>query len=185
MTTTLATAVASFTWAMLEYVLRGKPSVLGFCSGAVAGLVVITPSCGFVGATGSVFIGIAAGIVPFFACTKLKSWFHYDDALDTFGVHAVGGTLGAFLTGVFATAAANGNLIGPPATQNGLAKILGHSLWLEQLKAIAITIFLAVVASAIIGTVVKMFIGLRIAPEIERQGLDINEHGEEGYMVSG
>ena len=164
-TTTLATAVASFTWAMLEYVLRGKPSVLGFCSGAVAGLVVITPACGYVDSTGSVIIGVAAGVVPFFACTKLKSWFHYDDALDTFGVHAVGGTLGAFLTGLFATAAVNGNLSGAPATQNGLAKILGHSLWLEQLKAISITIFLAVVASAIIGVVVKAAIGLRIAPE--------------------
>jgi Amt family ammonium transporter len=185
MTTTLATAVASFTWAMLEYVLRGKPSVLGFCSGAVAGLVVITPACGFVDATGAVIIGIAAGAVPFFACTKLKSWFHYDDALDTFGVHAVGGTLGAFLTGFLATASVNGNLSGASATQNGLAKIVGHSLWLEQLKAIAITIFLAVVASAIIGAAVNAFIGLRISPDIERQGLDINEHGEEGYMVSG
>ena len=184
-TTTMATAVASFTWAMLEYVLRGKPSVLGFCSGAVAGLVVITPACGYVDPTGAVIIGIAAGIVPFFACTKLKSWFHYDDALDTFGVHAVGGTLGAFLTGLFATATVNGNLSGAPATQNGLAKMIGHSLWLEQLKAISITIFLAVVASAIIGFVVKAVIGLRIAPEVERQGLDINEHGEEGYMVSG
>src|SRR5437899_10700340 len=109
MTTTLATAVASFTWAMLEYGLRGKPSVLGFCSGAVGGLVVITPACGYVAPTGAVIIGIAAGIVPFFACTKLKSWFGYDVALDPFGIHAVGGTLGAFLTGVFATASVNPN----------------------------------------------------------------------------
>src|SRR5437660_2990438 len=104
MTTTLATAVASFSWAGLEWLLRGKPSVLGFCSGAVGGLVVITPACGFVDANGAVIIGALAGAVPFFACTKLKSWLGYDDALDTFGVHAVGGTLGAFLTGVFATA---------------------------------------------------------------------------------
>ena len=159
--------------------------MLGFCSGAVAGLVVITPACGYVDPTGAVIIGIAAGVVPFFACTKLKSWFHYDDALDTFGVHAVGGTMGAFLTGVLATATVNGNLSGAAGTQNGLAKILGHTLWLEQLKAIAITIFMAVVASAILGVAVKKLIGLRIAPEIERQGLDINEHGEEGYMVSG
>jgi Amt family ammonium transporter len=183
-TTTLATAVASFTWAMLEYALRGKPSVLGFCSGAVAGLVVITPACGYVDPTGAVIIGIAAGIVPFFACTKLKSWFHYDDALDTFGVHAVGGTLGAFLTGVLATAHVNPNLSASAATQNGLAKIIGHTLWLEQLKAIGITIALAVVGTAIIGSVVKAVIGLRTAPEIERQGLDINEHGEEGYITS-
>jgi ammonium transporter, Amt family len=185
MTTTLATAIGSFTWGMLEYTLRGKPSVLGFCSGAVGGLVVITPACGFVDPTGSVIIGVAAGVVPFFACTKLKSWFHYDDALDTFGVHAVGGTLGAFLTGLLATARVNANLSANVSTQNGLAKIVGHMLWLEQLKAIGITIVLAIAATAIIGGVVNAVIGLRIAPEIERQGLDINEHGEEGYMVSG
>jgi ammonium transporter, Amt family len=190
MTTTLATAIASFTWAMLEYALRGKPSVLGFCSGAVGGLVVITPACGYVDSTGAVIIGICAGIVPFFACTKLKSLLGYDDALDTFGVHAVGGTLGAFLTGLLATASVNSNLslsaTTPlnPATQNGLAKIIGHTLWLQQLKAIAITIALAVVGTAIIGAVVRGLIGLRIAPEIERQGLDINEHGEEGYITS-
>lgn len=174
-TTTLATAVASFTWAMLEYTLRGKPSVLGYCSGAVAGLVVITPACGFVDPTGAVVIGIAAAAVPFFACTRLKSWFHYDDALDTFGVHAVGGTLGAFLTGIFATAAANSNL----------QKLAGRLLWLEQLKAIAVTIVVAVVSTIVIAMIVRKTIGLRIAPEIERQGLDINEHGEEGYMTAG
>ncbi len=190
MTTTLATAIASFTWAMLEYALRGKPSVLGFCSGAVGGLVVITPACGYVDSTGAVIIGICAGIVPFFACTKLKSLLGYDDALDTFGVHAVGGTLGAFLTGLLATASVNSNLslsaTAPlnPATQNGLARVIGHTLWLQQLKAIAITIALAVVGTAIIGAVVRGLIGLRIAPEIERQGLDINEHGEEGYITS-
>lgn len=174
-TTTLATAVASFTWAILEYVLRGKPSVLGFCSGAVGGLVVITPACGFVDPTGAVLIGVAAGLVPFFACTKLKSWLGYDDALDTFGVHAVGGTLGAFLTGVFATASVNPNV----------AKLAPHFLWLEQLKAIGITIVVAVVGSVAIGLLVNAVVGLRIAPEIERQGLDINEHGEEGYMATG
>jgi Amt family ammonium transporter len=174
-TTTLATAVASFTWAMLEFGLRGKPSVLGFCSGALGGLVVITPACGFVDSTGAVVIGIAAGAVPFFACTKLKSWLGYDDALDTFGVHAVGGTLGAFLTGVFATASVNLNV----------AKVDKYSLWFEQLKAIGITILLAVIGSTIIGLLVNAVIGLRIAPEVERQGLDINEHGEEGYMTSG
>ena len=190
MATTLATAVASFTWAMLEYALRGKPSVLGFCSGAVGGLVVITPACGYVDPTGAVIIGIAAGIVPFFACTKLKSWLGYDDALDTFGVHAVGGTLGAFLTGVLATASVNPNLSlsasAPlnPATQNGLARIVGHTLWLEQSKAIGVTIVFAVAGSAIIGAIVRGLIGLRIAPDIERQGLDINQHGEEGYITS-
>ncbi|MEY2440121.1 MAG: ammonium transporter, Amt family, partial [Verrucomicrobiota bacterium] len=174
-TTTLATAVASFTWAMLEYILRGKASVLGFCSGAVGGLVVITPACGYVDSTGAVLIGVAAGLVPFFACTKLKSWLRYDDALDTFGVHAVGGTLGAFLTGIFATASVNSNL----------SKLANHALWFEQLKVIAVTIGFAVVGTTVIGLAVKVAIGLRVAPEIERQGLDINEHGEEGYMTAG
>jgi len=185
MSTTLATAIASFTWAMLEWMLRSKPSVLGFCSGAVGGLVVITPACGFVDANGAVIIGVLAGAVPFFACTKLKSWFHYDDALDTFGVHAVGGTLGAFLTGLLATVTVNSNLAGPAASQNGLAKIVGHTLWLEQLKAIAITIALALIGTSVIALVVRATLGLRITPEIERQGLDINLHGEEGYIVSG
>ena len=174
-TTTLATAVASFTWAALELLLRGKASVLGFCSGALGGLVVITPACGYVDSTGAVVIGVAAGLVPFFACTKLKSWFHYDDALDTFGVHAVGGTLGAFLAGVFATEAVNPNL----------AKLMNYVLWLEQLKAIGITVLVSIVGTVMIGTLVKAVIGLRIAPEVERQGLDINEHGEEGYMITG
>ena len=188
--TTLATAVASFTWAMLEYALRGKPSVLGFCSGVVAGLVVITPACGYVTPTGAVMIGVAAGIVPFFACTKLKSWLGHDDALDTFGIHAVGGTLGAFLTGLFATASVNPNIslsVGAslsPATQNGLARMIGHTLWLQQLKVIGVTILVAVIGSVIIGAIVRAIIGLRIPPEIERQGLDINQHGEEGYMTS-
>ena len=100
-------------------------------------------------------------------------------------MHAVGGTLGAFLTGLLATVRVNPNLSATVATQNGLGKIIGRLLWLEQLKAIALTILLAVAATAIIGAIVKTFIGLRIAPEIERQGLDINEHGEEGYIVSG
>src|SRR6266404_5977430 len=185
MTTTLATAVGSFTWGMLEYTLRGKPSVLGFCSGAVGGLVVITPACGFVDATGAVIIGILAGAIPFFACTKLKSWFHYDDALDAFGIHAVGGTLGAFLTGIFATAVVNPNLLASVAKRNGLATVVGHTLWLEQLKAMGITIALAVIGTAMVAAVVRATIGLRIAPDIERQGLDINVHGEEGYIPSG
>src|SRR5439155_4947366 len=129
------------------------------------------PSCGFVDATGAVLIGVAAGAVPFFACTTLKSWFRYDDALDTFGVHAVGGTLGAFLTGIFATSTVNANLarsVTAPlnaATQNGLAGLVGNWLCLEQCKAIAITIALAVIGTGITAFLVNAAIGLRIAPE--------------------
>jgi len=185
MSTTVATAVASSAWAALEWVFRGKPSVLGFCSGAVGGLVVITPACGFVDATSAVIIGVLAGAIPFFACTKLKSWFQYDDALDAFGIHAVGGTLGAFLTGIFATTLVNPNLLASVARRNGLATVVGHTLWLAQLKAMGITIALAVIGTAMIAAVVRATIGLRIASEIERQGLDINIHGEEGYIPSG
>jgi Amt family ammonium transporter len=109
-TTTLATAVTASVWPLLEWLIRGKPSVLGFCSGAVAGVVVITPGAGFVAPTSAVIIGVFAGAVPYFAYTKLKAFFKYDDALDTFGVHGVGGTMGALLTGFFATADVNANL---------------------------------------------------------------------------
>ena len=177
MTTTLATAVASATWALAEYLHNRKPSVLGFCSGAVAGLVVITPATGFVNANGAVIIGVVAGIIPFLAVVKLKGLIGYDDALDTFGVHAVGGTLGAFLTGVLATADVNANL------KTNLASIVGHTLWLEQLKAMALTIVLAVIGTVVIAFVVKAVIGLRPTREEETQGLDIVEHGEEGYIL--
>ncbi len=182
LTTTLATAVASFVWAMAEYILKGKPSILGFCSGAVAGLVVITPACGFVTATGAVIIGIVAGIVPLFAVLKLKNWFGYDDALDTFGVHAVGGTLGAFMTGILASADANPNLTSGDAPKaNGLAALVGHGLWLEQVKAIGVTLCLAIVGTVVIAYIVKAVLGLRVSEEVETIGLDLAEHGEEGY----
>jgi Amt family ammonium transporter len=175
MTTTMATAVASFAWAMAEWLFKGKPSILGFCSGAVAGLVVITPACGFVNVTGAIIIGVLAGLIPFFFCTKVKAMFGYDDALDTFGVHAVGGTLGAFLTGVLATSSVNANL------DTNLKDIVGKTLWLEQLKAMGLTIALAVVGTIVIAYVVKAVIGLRPDEEVETMGLDLTEHGEEGY----
>jgi len=186
MTTTMATAVASFAWAMAEYVIRGKPSILGFCSGAVAGLVVITPACGFVNVTGSVIIGIAAGLIPFFAVLKLKAWLGYDDALDTFGVHAVGGTLGALMTGILATGSVNSNITesNAAAKANGLAKLVGNGLWIEQIKAIGITLTLAVVGTLVIAYIVKAVVGLRANEEVETIGLDLAEHGEEGYHTA-
>ena len=130
---------------MAEYLIRGKPSVLGFCSGAVAGLVVVTPACGFVTASGAMIIGIAAGLIPFLACYKLKAWLGYDDALDTFGVHAVGGTLGAFLTGILARNSANANLA--LNLKDNVTDSLFQPLLLEQLKAIGLTLVLAVVGT--------------------------------------
>ncbi len=175
MTTTLAAAVAAFTWAGLEWILRKHASILGLCSGAVAGLVVVTPAAGFVTASSAVLIGVLAGVVPFFAVVYLKAWLKYDDALDTFGVHAVGGTLGAILTGVLATADVNGNL------NTNLKDIVGKTLLTEQFKAIGITLVLSLVATAVLAYVVKAVIGLRPTEEDEAKGLDITDHGEEGY----
>jgi Amt family ammonium transporter len=141
----------------------------------VAGLVVITPGAGFVAPSSAVIIGVLAGAVPYFACTKLKSIFKYDDALDTFGVHGVGGTMGALLTGFFATADVNANL------STNLAAYIGKGLWLEQVKAIALTMILAIVATAVIGYALKAILGLRPSVESEEQGLDAIDHGEAAY----
>jgi Amt family ammonium transporter len=172
-TTTLATAVGAFTWAIMEKILRGKASVLGYCSGAVAGLVVITPACGFVNATGAVIIGVLAAVVPYIAISALKPALGYDDALDTFGVHATGGTLGALLTGILATKEVNGNL----------KDALLASLFSSQVKAVILTIVLSTVATFFIGLVLKLIMGLRASPDVETSGLDLAEHGEEGYIT--
>lgn len=190
MTTTLAAATAGFVWALIEGLHRGKPSVLGFCSGIVGGLVVITPACGFVTANGAMIIGLLAGIVPYIFVAVVKAKLGYDDALDTFGVHAVGGTLGAVLTGVLATSDANANLLlADYAGKNGLAKALEDgtfaldksALMTGQLTAIAITLVLSIIATVVITFIVKAIFGLRPTPEQEREGLDIADHGEQGY----
>jgi Amt family ammonium transporter len=178
-TTTLATAVASFVWPMLEWIARGKPSVLGFCSGAVAGLVVITPACGFVTPNGAVIIGIFAGVIPWFFCFKVKKWFGYDDALDTFGVHGVGGTLGALLTGILARNSANANLA--TNLKGYVTDSPFQGLLFEQIKAIGLTLVLAIAGTTLVAYIVKAVIGLRPSLEDESAGLDITEHGEEGY----
>lgn len=170
-TTTLAAATAGFVWALAEWITRGHPSVLGFCSGIVAGLVVITPGAGFVSVTSAVIIGVLAGVIPFLAVAYLKKILGYDDALDTFGVHGVGGTLGALLTGIFADEKVNA-VVGP----------LKDGLIVAQLKAIGLTIVWSVVATAVIAFIIKATLGLRPSTEVESQGLDIREHNEEGYI---
>ena len=179
-TTTLAAAIAAFTWGALEWVLRGHASILGLCSGAVAGLVVVTPAAGFVTLNAAVLIGLLAGLIPFFAVVYLKKWLGYDDALDTFGVHAVGGTLGAILTGIFASADVNGNL------NTNLKDVLASGGLLgEQLKAVGITLVLSLAATLVIGLLIKHTIGLRASEEDEARGLDVTDHGEEGYSLKG
>jgi Amt family ammonium transporter len=174
-TTTLAAAVAGAVWPAIEWVTHGKPTVLGFCSGAVGGLVVITPAAGFVTPTSAVIIGVLAGVIPYLACTKLKALLKYDDALDTFGVHGVGGTLGALVTGFFATPEVNANL------STNLADYVGKTLWLEQLKAIGLTLVISVVGTVFLAYIVKALVGLRPSPEDEDLGLDYTDHGESGY----
>jgi ammonium transporter, Amt family len=167
--THMATAAAGFTWMLVEWLLRGKPTVIGICTGAVAGLVAITPASGFVGPMGSLAIGVAAGMVCYFGCTGLKHMFGYDDALDAFGVHAVGGIVGALLTGVFAV-----------EQYGGTAGVLEGNLPQLFNQAIGIgTVFVYdAVVTLIILVVINMVIGLRVTPEIEREGLDIALHGE-------
>ncbi len=167
--TQLATATAGFTWMLVEWMMRGKPTVVGICSGAVAGLVAITPASGFVGPMGAFWIGIAAGIVCYWGVTGLKHFFGYDDALDVFGVHAVGGATGAILTGVFAVAAYGGTA--------GLLE--GNSVQvLYQAVGVGIVFIYDVVVTLIILKIVDMVVGLRVNAEVEREGLDLALHGE-------
>lgn len=172
--THLAAAAGVLAWAGAEWVSRGKPSILGACSGAVAGLVCITPACGFVTPLSGIILGFAAGLVCYWACTTLKSKLGYDDSLDAFGVHGIGGTLGAILTGVFATKAVQ-------PTYTGLVD--GSSAQLvSQLISIALALVLSVVGTFVILKVLDVTMGLRVSQEQEIQGLDLSQHGEEGYI---
>jgi Amt family ammonium transporter len=180
-TTTLATATASFVWPTVEYFLKGKATVVGFCSGAVAGLVVITPACGYVTPMGGMIIGVIAGTIPFLTTTYLKPLLGYDDALDVFGVHAVGGMCGALATGFLADASINSNLLTNVKDACDWSK--GHLLYIAQLEVIAFTIAISVIGTAIIGFALKFTLGLRPTPEQEEAGLDLSDHGEEGYIL--
>ncbi|MEI7609999.1 MAG: ammonia channel protein, partial [Rhodospirillaceae bacterium] len=163
---------AAIAWMFAEWIARGKPSVLGIVSGAVAGLVAITPASGFVDPNGAFIIGLAAGVVCFISATTLKTALGYDDALDAFGVHGVGGFLGAVLTGVFAKAA----IAGKDAPRGALE---GHveQIWI-QLQGIGWTVGYDLVATFIILKLIDLVIGLRVDQDVEREGLDLNLHGE-------
>ncbi|MHB8743765.1 MAG: ammonium transporter [Sulfuricaulis sp.] len=171
-TTQIATAMASMAWMFAEWLARGKPSVLGMISGAVAGLVAITPASGFVSPTGAIFIGIAAGVVCFWTATYMKNMIGYDDSLDAFGVHAVGGALGAILTGVFAVSAIGGTA---GALEGNMAQIK-----LQLIDVGAVLVYDAVVTFIIL-KIIDAVIGLRVSPDEEREGLDISQHGEKAY----
>jgi Amt family ammonium transporter len=180
--THFASAAAAIGWAGMEWILKGKPSVLGAASGMVAGLVAITPAGGFVTPAAGLLIGLLAGVVCYLAVSKLKAAFGYDDSLDAFGVHGVGGTLGALLTGIFANPEVNPT-IAATYKVNGAAISLagGFDQFFNQLKAVTFTWVLAIITTFIILKVVDAIVGLRVSEEDETLGLDISQHGEEAY----
>jgi Amt family ammonium transporter len=183
MNTFLATACAVLSWTVGEWMFKGKPSMLGAASGAVAGLVAITPAAGNVGIPGAFVIGFAAGFVCLWAVNQLKRWLGADDALDVFGVHAVGGILGALLTGVF-----NSPGLGGPGFPNnwfemkpGYESVLGQ-LWI-QAQAVGVVFVWTAVVALIAFKIADVIVGLRPSEEVEREGLDIGEHGETAYHM--
>jgi ammonium transporter, Amt family len=182
MNTFLATACAVLSWTFAEWLLKGKPSMLGAASGAVAGLVAITPAAGNVGIPGAFVIGTAAGIVCLWGVTGLKRLLKADDSLDVFGVHAVGGILGALLTGVFVSPA----LGGPGVMQDWITMKMGFDIGIAgqlviQAKAVGIAVIWSAVVTAVVLTIVKVIVGLRVPEDDEREGLDITSHGETAY----
>ena len=184
MNTFLATACAVLAWTFAEWLFKGKPSMLGAASGAVAGLVAITPAAGNVGIPGAFVIGTAAGFVCLWGVNQLKRWLHADDSLDVFGVHAVGGILGALLTGVFNSP----DLGGPGFTADwvtgkvitGAEYSIAGQVW-TQAKAVGVTVLWTAIVAAIAFKIADLIVGLRVPPEAEREGLDVNEHGETAY----
>jgi len=180
--THFAAAAAAIGWSAAEWIRNGKPSALGAISGAVAGLVAITPAAGFVAPMPAIFIGLVAGAFCFWMVAKVKARFGYDDSLDAFGVHGAGGTLGALLTGVFAVSGVNPifkDASGSPLPSGFLEG--NHGQLLNQLIGVIIAWVLAIVGTLVILRVVDWLIGVRVAEEEEVQGLDLSEHGEEGY----
>ena len=173
--TQIATAMAALSWMFAEWLTHGKPSVLGIASGAVAGLVAITPASGTAGPMGALLIGLASGVICFLASTRLKRALGYDDSLDVFGVHAVGGIVGAILTGLCADVALGGK---------GLAEgmTIASQLW-AQFKGVAFTVVYSGVLSFVILKIVDAVVGLRVTEEEETQGLDIALHDERGYNL--
>ena len=171
--TQIATAGAALAWTFAEWVTKGKPSVLGAISGAVAGLVAITPASGFVLPGPGLIIGIAAGVICFWAATSLKHMLGYDDSLDAFGVHGIGGIVGALLTGVFAYGPLTADKDHPLGVTIGGVEQLGH-----QVVAVAVTLVYSGIATFILLKIVDAVIGLRVNSEEEMEGLDVVLHGE-------
>ncbi|MEQ8851589.1 ammonium transporter [Gimesia sp.] len=174
--THLAAAAGVLAWSIAEWISLGKPSILGACSGAVAGLVCITPACGTVTPLSGIILGLIAGFACYFACTTLKSKFKYDDSLDAFGVHGVGGMVGAILTGVFASKAITGNAEGSGLLEGNTQQFI------NQLVSVGAAVVISVIGTIIILKLIDLTMGLRVSKDGEIQGLDLSQHGEEGYI---
>jgi Amt family ammonium transporter len=182
--TFVATAAAAVAWLFVEWAVKGKPSLLGMVSGAVAGLVAVTPASGFAGPMGSIVLGFVAGGVCFVFCSTIKNAFGYDDSLDVFGIHCVGGILGALATGILVNTSLGGVGIPDYVTKPGslaVADYVFSTAMMAQIKGVLLTIVWSGVGSLIIYKIVDVIIGLRVSPEHEREGLDIAEHGERAY----
>ncbi len=180
--TLLATAAATMSWMIFEWLLKGKPSMLGAASGSVAGLVAITPACGFVGPMGAIIIGLLAGLICLWGVNGLKRMLGADDALDVFGVHAVGGILGSILTGVFVAPALGGTGV-YDYVANKVADFDMGAQVIIQLQTVGVAIIWSAVVAVIAYKIVDLIVGLRVTEEVEREGLDINEHGEKAYHM--
>ncbi|MFO1150199.1 MAG: ammonium transporter [Alsobacter sp.] len=182
--TFVATAAAAVSWLFVEWAAKGKPSLLGLVSGAVAGLVAITPASGFAGPMGSIVLGLAAGAVCFFFCSTVKNAIGYDDSLDVFGVHCVGGILGAIATGILVAPSLGGtgivDYIAKPGEASAGEYVMATQV-VTQIKAVLLTLVWSGVGSAILYKIVDVVIGLRVTQEQEREGLDIADHGERAY----
>jgi len=184
--THFAAAAAACSWAVAEWIHNGKPSALGAISGCVAGLVAITPASGFVGPMPAILIGLIAGVVCFLMVAKVKAVLGYDDSLDAFGVHGVGGTVGALLTGVFASKLVNPVFKTEQGVVLGSGMIDGNFTQIfNQLVGVVVAVVLAVVGTLVILKLVDLLIGLRVPADQEVQGLDVAQHGEEGYNWEG
>jgi Amt family ammonium transporter len=180
--THFAAAAAAIGWLVIEWFKTGKPTVLGAISGAVAGLVVITPASGFVTPMSSLVMGFIGGVACFFGATSLKHVLGYDDSLDAFGVHGLGGTIGALLTGVFASAGINTLIKTPTTNYEGLIYGNGHQV-VNQLLATGVTWVIAIVGSFVLLKIVEAVVGLRVSESDEYDGLDLTQHGESGYNL--
>jgi Amt family ammonium transporter len=178
--TFVATAAAALAWLVVENIAKGKPSLLGAVTGAVAGLVAVTPASGFAGPMGALMLGIVAGIVCFIACSAVKSALGYDDALDVFGVHCIGGIVGALATGILASPALGGTSWFD-YTANKVADFDMVAQLITQAKAVGLTLVWSGLGTLIILGVLRAIVGLRPATDAEREGLDLTDHGERAY----